>query len=97
MISSAVTFAPGFSSTNAQGVSPHLSSGFATTAAACTAGMLVERVLDLDRRDVLAARDDDVLGAVLELDVAVGMHHAEVAGVEPAARERRSVDFLFLR
>src|SRR5262249_29724069 len=36
-------------------------------------GMLVERILDLDRRDVLAARDDDVLRAVLELDVAVCM------------------------
>ena len=33
--------------------------------------MLVERVLDLDRGNVLAAGDDDVLGAVLELDVAV--------------------------
>src|SRR3954471_18361731 len=48
-------------------------------------GMLVERVLHLDRRDVLAARDYDVLGAVLELDVAVGMRHAEIAGVKPAA------------
>jgi hypothetical protein len=34
--------------------------------------VLVERVLDLDGGDVLAARDDDVLRAVLELDVAVG-------------------------
>ena len=49
--------------------------------------MLVERVLDLDRGNVLAARNDDVLGAVLELDVAVGMHDAEIAGMEPAAGE----------
>ena len=49
--------------------------------------MLVERVLDLDRGNVLAARDDDVLGAVLELDVAVGIAHAEIAGVKPAALE----------
>ena len=49
--------------------------------------MAVERVLDLDGRDVLAARDDDVLGAVLDLRVAVGMHHREVARVEPAAAE----------
>src|SRR2546430_4490110 len=40
-----------------------------------------------ERADVLAARDDDVLGAVLDLDVAVGLHHREIAGVEPAAGE----------
>ena len=48
-------------------------------------GMAVEHAFDLDGRDVLAAGDDDVLGAVLQLDIAVGMHHAEIAGVEPAA------------
>jgi predicted methyltransferase len=31
--------------------------------------VLVEHAFDLDGRDVLAAGDDDVLGAVLELDV----------------------------
>jgi hypothetical protein len=36
----------------------------------------VQHVLDLDRRDVLAARDDDVLAAVLDLDVAVRVLHA---------------------
>src|SRR5882724_5279642 len=47
----------------------------------------VEHVLDLQRRNVLAAGDDDVLGAVLDLDVAVGLHHREIARAEPAARE----------
>src|SRR5215204_7053240 len=46
-------------------------------------------LLDLDRRDVLAAGDDDVLLAVADLDVAVGMHDPDVSGVEPAAVERR--------
>ena len=32
-----------------------------------------DRLLDLDAGDVLAAGDDDVLAAVAELDVAVGM------------------------
>jgi hypothetical protein len=64
-----------------------LSSGRRDHAAGGDGRVLVERVLDLDRRDVLAARDDDVLGAVLELDVAVGVHDAEVAGMEPAAGE----------
>src|SRR5499426_2509264 len=49
--------------------------------------MLVERILDLDRGDVLSAGDDDVLGAVLELDVPVRMHHPEVAGMKPPAGE----------
>ena len=49
--------------------------------------MLEQRVLDLDRRDVLAAGDDDVLRAVAELHVAVGVLDAEVAGMEPAAGE----------
>ena len=47
-----------------------------------------QRLLDLDRGDVLAAGDDHVLLAVAQLDVAVGVHDAEVAGVEPAAGER---------
>ena len=50
-------------------------------------GVAVQGALDLDRGDVLAARDDDVLGAVLDLDVAVLVHHAEIAGVKPAALE----------
>ncbi len=44
-------------------------------------------VLDLDGGDVLAAADDDVLLAVAQLDVAVGVHHPEVTGVEPASLE----------
>jgi len=38
MISCSVADAPAFSSTKAQGVSPHFASGMATTAAAITAG-----------------------------------------------------------
>ena len=44
-------------------------------------------LLDLDGRDVLAARDDDVLLAVAQLDVAVGVPDPDVARVEPAAAE----------
>ena len=42
--------------------------------------MAVERVLDLDRADVLAARDDDVLAAIPDLGVAVGLENGEIAG-----------------
>src|SRR6266446_5881905 len=45
--------------------------------------MAIERILDFERGDVLAARDDDVLRAVLDLDIAVGVADGEVAGVEP--------------
>src|SRR5438105_4848009 len=47
----------------------------------------VEDLLDLEGGDVLATRNDDVLRAVLDLDVAVGMPDCEVAGVKPALRE----------
>src|SRR3546814_2547453 len=51
--------------------------------------MAVQYLLDLDRGDVLAAGDNDVLRAVLERDIAVRVHDAQVAGVEPAAGEGR--------
>ena len=50
--------------------------------------MAVDRVLDFQRRNIFAARDDHILAAVLDLDITVGLHHRQVAGVEPAARER---------
>src|SRR5262249_2187733 len=45
--------------------------------------VLRDRLLDLDRRNILAARDDDILLAVAQLDIAVGVPDAQVAGVEP--------------
>ncbi len=47
--------------------------------------MAVEDAFDFDRRYVLAARNDDVLRAVLQFDIAVGVHDPEIAGAEPAA------------
>src|SRR5436853_103363 len=51
-------------------------------------GMGADRLLDFDAGDVLAAGDDDVLAAVAQFDVAVGMPHGKVTGMEPAAGER---------
>src|SRR5215831_3044695 len=50
--------------------------------------VLGDGLLDLDGRDVLPTRDDDVLLAVAELDVAVGVPDADVSRVEPPAPER---------
>src|SRR5439155_26230632 len=50
--------------------------------------VLVQRVLDLDRRDVLAAGDDHVLGAVHDVDVAALVDRGQVARVEPTVLDR---------
>ena len=50
--------------------------------------MLHDDLLHLLAGNILAAGDDDVLRAVLQLDVAVGVPHRQVAGVEPAASKR---------
>src|SRR5215211_4804818 len=43
-----------------------------------------DRVLELDRRDPLAARLDHVLRAILDHDEAARVHRHDVAGLEPA-------------
>ena len=61
-------------------------------------GVGVEELLDLARVDVLAAADHHVLDPPDDVDVAVVVHHGEVAGVHPpvgvdglgGARRRRS-------
>ena len=50
-----------------------------------------QRLLDLARVDVGAARDDHVLGAVLEREETVGIEGRQVAGVQPATAQRRLV------
>ena len=47
-------------------------------------GMRHQRVLELDRRDPLAAGLDHVLRAILDLDVAARVDRHDVAGLEPA-------------
>ena len=49
--------------------------------------MLLQRLLDHRRVDVVAAADDQVLGAAGQVEVAVLVQVAEVAGVEPAGLE----------
>src|ERR1700722_2732060 len=46
--------------------------------------MLVEHLLDLQRRDVLPTGNDDVLRPILDLDITIRMYHREVAGMEPS-------------
>jgi hypothetical protein len=49
--------------------------------------MREQRVLDRRRVDVVAAADDEVLGAAGEADEALVVDGAEVAGVEPAVAD----------
>ena len=59
--------------------------------------MLLDLGLEVRRRDVLAARgDDDVLLAAGDLDEAVGVDLAEVAGVQPAVDDRLAGRLLVL-
>jgi hypothetical protein len=51
--------------------------------------VLVQDALDLGARGVLTAGHEHVLEPIDDVEVAVVIHHAEVAGVEPAAVERR--------
>src|SRR3984957_604141 len=47
-----------------------------------------QHALDLHRRDVFPAADDDVLESVADLDISVGMHHCRVAGMKPSVDDR---------
>ncbi len=47
--------------------------------------MTRDRPLHLDCRDVLTARDNDVLGAISQFDVGVRVDDAEITRVEPSS------------
>ena len=47
----------------------------------------IEHALDLDGGNVFAAGNDDVLGAILDLDVTVGMAYGQIARMKPATIE----------
>ncbi len=67
------------------GVSPHLAIGARNDCGFHHLRMAVENFLDFERGDVFAAGDDDVLGAVLHLDAAVGVPGGEIARAVHAA------------
>ena len=48
---------------------------------------------DFDRRNVLAATDDDVLYAVANFNVTIRMHDRGIASMKPSAPERLPVAF----
>ncbi len=51
--------------------------------------MAVKRLVDLARRDVLAALDDQLLQAAGDEDIAGLVHASEIAGPEPAIGSQR--------
>ena len=75
---------PSSSTTQASGRSPHFGSGTPITAASRDLRVGHQLVLQLDRGDPLAARLDEVLGAVDEADPAPLVHRRDVAGAQPA-------------
>ena len=72
------------STTYAFTASPVCGWGTPMTPTSATAGMLGEHLLDLGRVDVEARHDDEVLGPVDEVQVAVVVGHGDVAGAQPA-------------
>ena len=55
--------------------------------------MREQHLVDLARRDLLAAAVDQLLEAPDQRQIAVGVEKALVAGAEPAVGERRGVGF----
>jgi hypothetical protein len=76
--------APALGTTTATTASPKSGCGTPTTADFGHAGHVVDAGFDLGRVDVVAAADDQVLAAADDGDIAVGIHAADVAGLEPA-------------
>ena len=70
---------------------PSRSSGAPITATSRTPRVAREHVLDLERMDVLAARDDHVVEPAVDPEVAVLVEVAGVAGVVPAVADRLRV------
>src|SRR5262245_46746045 len=50
--------------------------------------MLVEQRFNFHRRNILTTTDDHVLGTIHHLNITIGVHHREIAAVEPAAAHR---------
>ena len=76
---------PALTTTSATGRSPHLLVGHADDRHLGDAGDAQDDVLEVERRHPLAAGLHDVLDAVDDLQIAVSVDDADVAGVQPAA------------
>ena len=50
--------------------------------------MAVQHIFHIERRNILAAGNDNVFRTVFDLRIAVGIGHRQIAGVKPAAFER---------
>src|SRR5579864_932968 len=82
------TAAPGFTYHGAHLFAEH-AMGNADDGGVHDRRVAVERVLDLDAVDVLAAADQHVFGAVEDVEKAIGVEAHEVAGMKPAVGEAR--------
>ena len=78
--------APGLSTTNACGASPHSRIRQPDDRDFLHGGMAQQHAFDLDGRDVLAAADDDVLQPIADLDVAIGVDDRSIAACGTSRR-----------
>src|SRR5436853_4239042 len=47
----------------------------------------VDHTLDLESGNIFSARYDDVLGAILDFHITIGMEHGQIARMEPSSAE----------
>ncbi len=86
--------APAFFTTSATGRSSHFGCGCATTHACATPPSADDVVLEVDRGDPLAAALHQILRAVADDQVLLGVDLADVAGDQPAVVELRGLRIL---
>mmetsp|Transcript_68116 Transcript_68116/g.134433 ORF Transcript_68116/g.134433 Transcript_68116/m.134433 type:complete len:265 (+) Transcript_68116:338-1132(+) len=53
----------------------------------CNLGVFVQNAFHLQGRDVLTSRNNDILRAILQLDVAVRVPNCQISGVKPTSLE----------
>src|SRR2546425_6765622 len=84
---SVLNAASGFRTTKAFGTSPKRWCGLGHNSNFQHRGVRVDDALDLESGNIFSARYDDVLGAILDFHITVGMEHGQIARVEPSSAE----------
>ena len=86
--SAAGALCPGCSTTTASGVSPQRSLAIPITAASATAACSCITALDVDRIDVLSARENHVLFAIDDIEKTLCIDPTDITGTQPLGAGR---------